>query len=244
MPTLPSPSRVLHIGPFALEARLCVPPRSYGLVVLVHDTPIALHDGGNRFIAEVLQAQGLATLSATWRSEDGPAPVAIELAQRVGDVLDWAQSQNTLASRPWALLGLGCDSGALLAGCARIGRWPLRTIVLFDGNVRTDDSMLSRVRLPMLLVERADRMAQVRQAHEALRALGSASAMEVVRTASSGHSDAGVREAVARAAYRWLQRWLLPSERPVAAAGQAVHDSEPDASQGAAGSLAKPCSMP
>ena len=106
-------------GPVTVAGHLTIPEHPRGIVVFAHGSGSSRHSPRNRYVAEVLNHAGLATLLfdlLTPAEERNRANVFdIELlAGRLVDVTGWLASQPDTASLPVGYFGASTGAGAAL----------------------------------------------------------------------------------------------------------------------------------
>jgi predicted phosphoribosyltransferase/dienelactone hydrolase len=110
-------------GPLSVAGHLTIPERPVGIVVFAHGSGSGRHSPRNRYVAEVLNRAGLATLLfdlLTPEEERNRANVFdIELlARRLVDVTGWLAGQPDIASLPVGYFGASTGAGAALVAAA------------------------------------------------------------------------------------------------------------------------------
>jgi predicted phosphoribosyltransferase/dienelactone hydrolase len=143
-------------GPVSVAGHLTIPEQPVGVVVFAHGSGSSRHSPRNRYVAEVLNAAGLATLLfdlLTLDEERNRANVFdIELlARRLVDVTGWLASQPDTAALPVGYFGASTGAGAALAAAAdprvRVG-----AVVSRGGRPDLAGASLPKVVAPTLLI--------------------------------------------------------------------------------------------
>jgi hypothetical protein len=117
----------------ALRVRgLQMPASARGLVLLVHVDSASQQRSGQRFIADVLRANGLATLAVTLHPAEEqraglPPPGQVLIKHRLRAVFDWLAIQTSTRQCPVVLLGVD-DAGL----CGRGGTLSARCTAFAD----------------------------------------------------------------------------------------------------------------
>src|ERR1700674_3303278 len=92
----------LAIGPVTLDGNLSVPEGAHGVVLFAHGSGSGRHSPRNRFVAQILQEAGLATLLIDLLTTDEEAADASTghlrfdiglLAERLAGATDWLVQQ-------------------------------------------------------------------------------------------------------------------------------------------------------
>jgi putative phosphoribosyl transferase len=143
-------------GPVSVAGHLTIPEHPVGVVVFAHGSGSSRHSPRNRYVAEVLNAAGLATLLfdlLTLDEERNRANVFdIELlARRLVDVTGWLAGQPDTAALPVGYFGASTGAGAALAAAAdphvRVG-----AVVSRGGRPDLAGASLTKVVAPTLLI--------------------------------------------------------------------------------------------
>ncbi len=143
-------------GPVSVAGHLTIPEHPVGVVVFAHGSGSSRHSPRNRYVAEVLNRAGLATLLfdlLTLDEERNRANVFdIELlARRLVDVTGWLASQPDTAALPVGYFGASTGAGAALVAAAH--PWVnVAAVVSRGGRPDLAGSALTKVRAPTLLI--------------------------------------------------------------------------------------------
>ena len=110
-------------GPVSVAGHLTIPENPTGIVVFAHGSGSSRHSPRNRYVAEVLNQAGLATLLFDLLTPDEERNRAnvfdIELlASRLVDVTGWLATQPDAASLPVGYFGASTGAGAALVAAA------------------------------------------------------------------------------------------------------------------------------
>ncbi len=143
-------------GPVSVAGHLTIPEHPVGVVVFAHGSGSSRHSPRNRYVAEVLNRAGLATLLfdlLTLDEERNRANVFdIELlARRLVDVTGWLASQPDIAALPVGYFGASTGAGAALVAAAH-PRVNVAAVVSRGGRPDLAGSAVTKVRVPTLLI--------------------------------------------------------------------------------------------
>ena len=143
-------------GPVTVAGHLTIPENPTGIVVFAHGSGSSRHSPRNRYVAEVLNQAGLATLLfdlLTPEEERNRANVFdIELlASRLVDVTGWLASQPDTASLPVGYFGASTGAGAALVA-ATDPSVKVRAVVSRGGRPDLAGRYLAAVAAPTLLI--------------------------------------------------------------------------------------------
>jgi putative phosphoribosyl transferase len=143
-------------GPVKVAGHLTIPEQPTGIVVFAHGSGSSRHSPRNRFVAEVLNRAGLATLlfdlltPAEERNRANVFDIAL-LAGRLVDVTGWLAGQPDTASLPVGYFGASTGAGAALVA-ATDPRVKVAAVVSRGGRPDLAGEALTKVAAPTLLV--------------------------------------------------------------------------------------------
>jgi dienelactone hydrolase len=205
-----------------LVAALALPDDGRGVVLFAHGSGSGRHSPRNRYVAEVLNKAGFATVLADLLTPEeervdlhtGRLRFDIGLlATRVTSLVDWATATPPVAALPAGLFGASTGAAAGLVAAA--GRPDaVRAVVSRGGRPDLAGDALERVRAPTLLIVggRDEVVLDLnRQAYERLR---SEKRLEVVPGATHLFEEPGTLEKVAELAAAWFGDHLVRSASP------------------------------
>ncbi len=146
----------VSVGPVSVAGHLTIPERPVGIVVFAHGSGSSRHSPRNRYVAEVLNGAGLATLLFDLLTPDEELNRAnvfdIELlARRLVDVTGWLASQPDTASLPVGYFGASTGAGAALTAAAD-PRVNVAAVVSRGGRPDLAGAALTKVFAPTLLI--------------------------------------------------------------------------------------------
>ncbi len=213
-------ARALHheavaLGPRALRGVLARPGHATGLVVFVQGSGGGRSSSLHRHTARCLQRAGLATLLVDLLSDaeahDRTKAFDVELlAERLGEVIDWAGRRDDLAGLPLALLGVGTGaSAAFLAAERRPGQ--VAAVVSRSGRPDLADGVLGGVHAPALLLVGADDPVALSLNRAACTRLPGEARLELIRSPAARGGETVLPDRAARAAADWLVSHLGPA---------------------------------
>lgn len=208
----------LTFGAVSLEGDLVVPDAATAVVLFANGSGSSRHSPRNRFVAEVLQQAGLATLlldlltqdEETAEAQTGHLRFDIELlAERLSGAVDWLAQEPLTRSLPIGLFGASTGGGAALVTAAR--RYDAVSAVVSRGG-RPDlaGAALTRVLAPTLLLVGARDDVVIELNKQALAQLRCEKALRLVPNATHLFEEPGALETVAQSAREWFLRHLAP----------------------------------
>lgn len=205
-------------GIVVLEGHLVVPEASHGLVMFVHGSGSSRSSPRNRYVAEVLNEGGLATLlfdlltldeeSVDTRTGHLRFDIGF-LATRVADATRWATANATTSRLRIGYFGASTGAAAALVAAAEFPDI-VHAVVSRGGRPDLAIYAIPRVKAPTLLVVGGDDVAVLGMNRKALAHFRAEAKLEIVPRASHLFEEPGTLEAVARLARGWFQRRLGP----------------------------------
>ncbi len=208
----------LDVDGVSLEGSLSIPPGAAGLVLFAHGSGSSRHSPRNRFVAEALQAAGLATLlfdllTAEEEAEDEvTGRLRFDVGFLAGRVLGAAESTRAAPETNALRLGyFGASTGAAAALIAAARRPDLVSAVVSRGG-RPDlaGPYLPAVVAPTLLVVGSLDTEVLALNRAAFEKLGGPRALTLVAGATHLFEEEGALEEVARVAGVWFADHLAP----------------------------------
>ncbi|WP_438014973.1 phosphoribosyltransferase family protein [Sorangium sp. So ce315] len=203
-----------------LQGSLTIPAGATGLVLFAHGSGSSRHSPRNRFVAEVLQSAGLATLLFDLLTAEEEAVdertghLRFDVELLAGRVLSAALAARELPETSALRLGyFGASTGAAAALIAAARRPDLADAVVSRGG-RPDlaGAYLEQVRAPTLLLVGSEDTEVLALNRQALERLHGPRQLAVVEGATHLFEEPGTLEEVARAASAWFVRYLSPRE--------------------------------
>jgi len=210
---------LIVLDPAVRQRGLVWPASARGLVVLAHMDRASQQRSGQRFIADVLRANGLATLAVTLHPAEEqqagrPPPGQVQIKHRLRAVFEWLATQMPGRQMPVALLGVDEAVRGCVAAAARYRPSALRSLILLDGRPDHVSKLLARLSLPTLMVLGACDSRSLNRHRAALRQMTAPSQLEVLAMKTQPAAAPGAHQACAHAAMRWLDRTLWHGDAP------------------------------
>jgi dienelactone hydrolase len=202
----------VEVGTRHLPGDLVLVPGATGIVLFAHGSGSSRGSPRNRFVADVLQRRGLATLLFDLLDEDEAADRAnvfdIDLlAGRVADAVAWVRRREDL--RPLAIGLFGASTGAAAALRAAAAH-PAEVAAVVSRGGRPDlaADVLSRVAAPTLLIVGGADALLIEPHREALQQLRCDKRLVFVPGATHLFEEPGALDEVARLAGDWFAAHL------------------------------------
>jgi len=194
----------IPIGQEILRGDLALPVSAIGIVVFAHGSGSGRHSPRNRFVAQVLQQAGLATLlmdlltSAEEAFDAQTAALRFDielLARRLMEATDWMVVQSETSHLPIGYFGASTGAAAALVAAAELPD-------LIEAVV------LRQVVAPTLLIVGSRDPVLLELNRKALAELPGQKNLEIVPGATHLFEEPGALEAVAQLARSWFSLYL------------------------------------
>jgi len=153
----------ISAGQTTLEGNLIIPKSSRGIVLFAHGSGSGRHSPRNKYVAEVLQDAGIATLLIDLLTEE-EEEIDLQtrhlrfdidlLAQRLIEATDWLKQEQNIQTKDLSVGFFGASTGAAAALVAAAQRQKIVKAIVSRGG-RPDlagSENLSRVQAPTLLI--------------------------------------------------------------------------------------------
>jgi putative phosphoribosyl transferase len=195
-----------------LEGALVVPADARGVVLFAHGSGSSRHSPRNVYVAEELQAGGLATLLLDLLT---PSEEAVDLAtkelrfdiallaERLVGAIEWLSSQETTRDLPLGLFGASTGAAGALVAAARV---PDRVGAVVSRGGRPDlaGADLPSVKAPTLLIVGGNDPVVIDLNRRAMDEMTAPLRLEIVPRATHLFEEPGTLEAVAQLARDWF----------------------------------------
>jgi putative phosphoribosyl transferase len=204
------------IGPHALAGDLAVPEHAHGFVMFAHGSGSSRFSPRNRYVADVLHQNDLATLliDLLTRQEEAIDDVTGRirfdiglLANRLVALRDWAQTVAELRDLQIGLFGASTGGGAALLAAAERPH-DFHGVVSRGGRPDLAGPALARALAPTLLIvgERDEMVIELNR--RAMAQMRAEVRLEIVPRATHLFEEPGALEQVARLAADWFTSHL------------------------------------
>ncbi|MEO1403511.1 MAG: dienelactone hydrolase family protein [Cyanobacteria bacterium J06635_1] len=205
-------------GAVTLQGNLVIPAGAQGIVLFAHGSGSSRHSPRNRYVAQVLNNAGLATLLIDLLT---PAEDMIDrrtrhlrfdiglLASRLVGATNWLRQTPTTRSLKIGYFGASTGSAAaLIAATERPDA--ISGIVSRGGRPDLAGSTLSRVQAPTLLIVGGYDPVVIDLNRDAFAQISAEKRLEIVPGATHLFEEPGTLEQAARLASQWFQKYLSP----------------------------------
>ncbi|HTY84730.1 MAG TPA: phosphoribosyltransferase family protein [Silvibacterium sp.] len=207
----------IMVGNARLAGTLCLPENPRGLVLFAHGSGSSRHSPRNRYVAEVLQRKGLATLlfdlltseeeSIDRRTAELRFSIGF-LAQRLVEVTQWVSRAATTRDLPIGYFGASTGAAAALVAAARLPTL-IDTVVSRGGRPDLAADVLGEVRAATLLIVGGLDQTVITLNYRALAKLKCRNKeLVIIPGATHLFEESGTLEQVAQAAAEWFVQYL------------------------------------
>jgi putative phosphoribosyl transferase len=206
----------------SLEGTLVLPKGADGLVLFAHGSGSSRHSPRNRYVAQVLQAHGIATLlfDLLTQSEESIDQYSGELrfdipflAERLIGATKWIRNSPDTKDLKAGYFGASTGAGAALVAASELPGI-ISAVVSRGGRPDLAGDALELVRVPTLLIVGGDDEPVIGMNREALAKLKSPDKkLVIVPGATHLFEEPGTLEEVARLAAEWFSRHFKPAKK-------------------------------
>jgi putative phosphoribosyl transferase len=202
----------IPIGESQIEGDLIIPQHAKTVVLFAHGSGSSRFSPRNRFVAEFLRKNGLATLLMdllTLQEEEIDRETRelrfdIDLlAQRLMETTNWLAAHNQTKHLKIGYFGSSTGAAAALIAAAQKGSL-ITSVVSRGGRPDLAEQYLSRVQSPTLLIVGGDDTEVIKLNHQAYDLLNCEKKLEIIPQASHLFEEAGALEKVAELASSWF----------------------------------------
>jgi putative phosphoribosyl transferase len=211
-----------------LEGTLVIPERCTGIVLFAHGSGSSRHSPRNRYVARVLQSQGISTLlfDLLTRAEESVDEFTGQLrfdisflADRLLGATRWVIQRPDLQSLGVGYFGASTGAGAALVAASRIPE-VVSAVVSRGGRPDLAGDALRAVKAATLLIVGGNDEPVIGMNQTALAKLKChAKKLVIVPGATHLFEEPGTLEEVARIAAAWFNQYLATPSRAHASAG-------------------------
>ena len=204
-------------GRAMLEGTLGLPRNAEGVVLFAHGSGSSRHSPRNRYVAEVLQQSGLATLLLDLLTPEEEAvdlrtrhlrfDIAL-LAERLVAATDWLVEQDDFRGLAIGYFGASTGAGAALVAAAQRPE-AVGAVVSRGGRPDLAGDALGRVRAPTLLIVGGDDVPVIGMNEDAMARMRATVQLEIIAGATHLFEEPGALEEVARLAREWFIEHLV-----------------------------------
>jgi dienelactone hydrolase len=195
-----------------LEGGLAIPEDAGGLVLFAHGSGSSRHSPRNKWVAEVLHGEGLATLlfDLLSREEDSVYATRFDielLTRRLKTATEWALQQAETKSFAVGYFGASTGAAAALIAAAELGH-KISAVVSRGGRPDLALASLSQVLAPTLLIVGGRDYQVIELNEQAYKEIKAEKELAIVPGATHLFEEPGALDEVARLASAWFKQHL------------------------------------
>jgi putative phosphoribosyl transferase len=195
-----------------LEGGLAIPEDAGGLVLFAHGSGSSRHSPRNKWVAEVLHGEGLATLlfDLLSREEDSVYATRFDielLTRRLKAATEWALQQAETKSFAVGYFGASTGAAAALIAAAELGH-KISAVVSRGGRPDLALASLSQVLAPTLLIVGGHDYQVIELNEQAYKEIKAEKELAIVPGATHLFEEPGALDEVARLASAWFKQHL------------------------------------
>lgn len=197
-----------------IRGNLVVPEKMLGLIIFAHGSGSSRHSPRNRFVADILNDMGFATLllDLLTQAEEQRDVQTREyrfnirlLADRLEEAAAWIECDPHLGGLPAGYFGSSTGAAAaLIAAAEQPAR--IKAIVCRGGRIDLTDEALSQVQAPTLLIVGGEDSVIMDLNHQAMARMRCEVRLKIIPGATHLFEEPGKLERVANAAADWFLR--------------------------------------
>jgi len=202
----------VSIGSVKLEGDIFIPKNAHGIVLFAHGSGSSRHSPRNKYVAEVLNKSGLATLlidlltQEEEKIDDQTAHLRFDidfLSQRLIGATDWLLKNNETKSLNIGYFGASTGAAAALVAATHYQN-EVKAIVSRGGRPDLAGPVLHKVKSPTLLIVGGNDYPVIDMNQEAFDKLKTEKKVVIVPGATHLFEERGTLEIVARLAADWF----------------------------------------
>lgn len=203
-------------GAINLEGNLNLPEAAQGVVLFAHGSGSSRHSPRNRYVAEVLNQAGLATLLIDLLTAEEEQQERFTrhlrfninmLAERLVNATAWLTQNPSTQDLKIGYFGASTGAGAALVAAANQPDI-IHAVVSRGGRPDLSGPALAKVQAPTLLIVGGSDTPVIAMNQEALVQLQVEKQLEIVPGATHLFEEPGTLEAVAQLARQWFEQHL------------------------------------
>ncbi len=196
-----------------LDGTLALPVKPMGIVAFAHGSGSSRHSPRNRYVAEVLQAEGIATLlfDLLTPREDQTYETRFDiglLTERLLAATEWLQQEPDTKGAKIGYFGASTGAAAALRAAAKFGSGIAAVVSRGGRPDLAGPGELAQVASPTLLIVGGWDDVVIDLNRQALQHLRCEKELAIVPGATHLFEEPGTLEQAAHHAARWFVRWF------------------------------------
>jgi putative phosphoribosyl transferase len=212
----------IEAGTVTLNGTLAVPEKASAMVLFAHGSGSSRHSPRNRYVAQVLQSQGIGTLlfDLLTREDEAIDEITGELrfnirflAIRLTDVTRWLIELPGLEGFHMGYFGASTGAAAALVAASKLPD-VIGAVVSRGGRPDLAGPSLASVEAPTLLIVGGEDKPVIGMNREALAKLRCEKKLVIVPGATHLFEEPGTLQEVSRLAADWFKQHLTAAPKP------------------------------
>jgi putative phosphoribosyl transferase len=206
----------ISINEITLEGNLVIPTKVQGIVLFAHGSGSSRFSPRNRFVAEQLQASGLATLlmdlltlkeeTIDIQTREFRFDIKL-LSERLIGATRWLRKETATQELNIGYFGSSTGAAAALIAAAKHPD-NINAVVSRGGRTDLAENYLLRVKAPTLLIVGGNDVHVIAINRESMKQLNTEKKLEIISGASHLFEEQGKLEEVAKLATDWFKKHL------------------------------------
>jgi len=207
----------IRLGKASLEGYLNLPTDATGAVIFAHGSGSSRHSPRNRYVADVLNEGGLATLLIDLLTSDEQevdmqtAQLRFDipfLAERLVAIAQWMGDQPQAAGLKTGFFGASTGAAAALVAAVELPG-AIHAVVSRGGRIDLAGTALAKVEAPTLAIVGGDDLVVLELNRRALGQMHCPKQLQIIPGAGHLFSEPGKLEQVATLARNWFAERLV-----------------------------------
>jgi putative phosphoribosyl transferase len=207
----------IPVGQNAIEGDLILPEGGKGVVIFAHGSGSSRHSPRNKYVAEVLNRAGLATLLIDLLTAEeelvdirtGEHRFNIDLlADRLIAATDWSEKDRRLSNLATGYFGASTGAAAALVAAAKLAEG-IGAVVSRGGRPDLAQGHLGKVTAPTLLIVGEFDREVIEMNRTAAKGMRAPNEIRIVPGATHLFEEEGALEEVAALARGWFEKHLV-----------------------------------
>lgn len=202
----------IPVGSISLKGNLSIPERAQSIVVFSHGSGSSRHSVRNKYVAEYLNSEGLATLmfDLLTESEDKNYSNRFDIemmVQRLLLVTDWIKEKEDTAALDVGYFGSSTGAASALGAASMLGEL-VKAVVSRGGRPDLAAPYLQDVKAPTLLIVGSRDYPVIEMNEQAYAMMPHQAEIKIVKDATHLFEEPGKLEEVAKIAAAWFKRFM------------------------------------
>ena len=202
----------IKLDVLSLQGNLIIPEKAVGVVVFSHGSGSSRWSPRNKYVAEVLQRKGMATLLFDLLSKEEDKIYENRfnidlLTERLIEVTQWVQQQEEVKNLPIGYFGASTGAASALRAASHFGH-NIKAVVSRGGRPDMAMQELDKLTSPTLLIVGGWDNVVIELNKKAYQKMRCRKKLEIIPNASHLFEEPGTLEEVAQVSANWFSRYF------------------------------------